>query len=170
MSAFIVSKGHIRFLVEAAGRLGREPVSWYTPNGRRSLSRFARTDREGELTPTELGRLLWAENFRSVGYRYEDADPSDLPGPVPTPSPEGYEHVRSSLPIDPVQVFASLSCYEYQSCEHEGWEGSEAKLVCEAIRRAAIRALPGDDSTVWGVPEAWEDEAENKVIALTDLL
>ena len=157
MSAFIVSKGHIRFLVEAASRLGREPVSWYTDGGRRQLSRFIKTDKPNELTLNQLGALLWEENVKSVDERYREEN-----------GVGAYKHVRSSLPLDPVQVFASISCYEYQACEHEGWETSEAKAICESIRDAAIRALPGEG--VWGVPEAWEDEAGNQVIALTDLM
>lgn len=159
MSAYIVSKGHIRFLVEAAGRLSRDPVSWYHNGRHRSLSRFIKTDSPNELTPSQLGALLWEENVRSVDHRYSEEN-----------GVGAYAHVRSSLPIDPVQVFASLRCYEYQTCEHPEWETSEAKAICEAIRRAAIRALPGSDDTVWGAPEGWEDEAGNKVIALTDLL
>lgn len=168
MSAYIVSKGHIRFLVEAAGRLSRDPVSWHGPLGRRSLSRFIKNPGHQELTPNQLGRLLWEENFRSVRYRYSDS--SELPGPVPNPDPAEYEHVRTLLPIDPVQVFATLSCYEYQSCENEDWPESEAKIICDAIKDAAIRALPDINGTVSGVPEEWEDEVGNKVIALTDLM
>ncbi len=84
------------------------------------------------------------------------------------PDPEKYEHVRTLLPIDPIQVFATLSCYEYQSCETEDWPESEAKIICDAIKDAAIRALPGD--AVSGVPDEWENEVDNKVIALTDLM
>jgi hypothetical protein len=29
--------------------------------------------------------------------------------------------------FDPVQVLKSCDCYEYQSCEHDGWEDSEAR-------------------------------------------
>lgn len=159
MSAFIVSKGHIRFLVEAAGRLSRDPVSWYYDGRRRSLSRFIKKESADTLTPNELGALLWEENVKSVDHRYSEEN-----------GVGAYQHVRSSLPIDPVQVFASLRCYEYQSCEHEDWETSEAKAICDAIKDAAIRALPGSDDTEWGVPEAWENEDGNKVIALTDLM
>lgn len=168
MSAFIVSKGHIRFLVEAAGRIGREPISWHGPLGRRRLSRFIKSDNSQELTPNQLGRLLWAENFRSVGYRY--SSDGGLPGPVPMPDPAKYEHVRSSLVIDPIQVFAAIACYEYQSCENEDWPDSEAKVICDALKDEAIRSLPGNDATVWGVPDEWEDEVDNQVIALTDLM
>ena len=159
MSAFIVSKGHIRFLVEAAGRLARDPVSWYHDGRRRQLSRFIKKESPDTLTPNELGALLWEENIKSVDHRYSEEN-----------GVGAYEHVRTLLPIDPVQVFASLACYEYQSCEHPEWETSEAKVICDAIKDAAIRALPGSDATVWGVPEEWENEADNKVIALTDLL
>jgi hypothetical protein len=159
MSAYIVSKGHIRFLVEAAGRLSRDPVTWFHNGRHRQLSRFIKSDTANALTPNQLGALLWEENVRSVDERYREEN-----------GVGAYEHVRSSLPIDPIQVFASLRCYEYQSCEHEGWETSEAKAICDAIKDAAIRVLPGSDDTEWGVPAAWEQEDDNKVIALTDLL
>ena len=159
MSAFIVSKGHIRFLVEAAGRLGRDPVTWYHDGRHRQLSRFIKNDTPNTLTPNQLGALLWEENVKSVDHRYSEEN-----------GVGAYQHVRSSLPIDPVQVFASLRCYEYQTCEREDWETSEAKVICDAIRDAAIRVLPGSDDTEWGVPAAWENEVDNQVIALTDLM
>lgn len=159
MSAFIVSKGHIRFLVEAALRLDRHGFSWWSPahGARRSLKKFRTAD--GDLSADELGALLWEENVKSVDHRYSEEN-----GVGP------YKHARSSLPVDPVQVLKAADCYVYQTCEHPEWETSEAKHIIDALKADAINALPGYESALWGAPEAWENEDENKVVALTDLL
>jgi hypothetical protein len=107
----------------------------------------------------QLGALLWDENIRSVDSRYREEN-----------GVGAYEHVRSSLLIDPVQVLKAADCYEYQSCEHEEWIESEAKTIIDALRDAACNAMPGYDAAVWGAPEEWENENGNKVIALTDLM
>lgn len=41
------------------------------------------------------------------------------------------------------QAIASL---EYQSCEHDGWVDSEARVFRQALRRVAITELPGDSA------------------------
>lgn len=140
MSAYIVSKRHIDFLVHAAicygrpGRLryGEMPVEY--------------------VTADRVGRDLWRENCISVAYRYPDCAPDDLPGPVPTPDPEEYEYADPRLGFPkPVAVLAALDCLEYQSCEHPGWRESAAHEFCRSLRLAAIRHLPGYDDAEWEI-------------------
>jgi len=49
----------------------------------------------------------------------------------------------------PVITLSLISCYEYQSCEHPEWRTSEARAICEALRKLAIRNLPGYDEAPW---------------------
>jgi hypothetical protein len=42
-----------------------------------------------------------------------------------------------------------LDCLEYQSCESDDWETTQAYRLQQAMRRAAIRALPGYESAQW---------------------
>jgi hypothetical protein len=88
-----------------------------------------------------VGALLLAENRRSVDHRYAEEEWEQpylfkmLPG-VP----------------NPIAVLKALDGYEYQACEHPEWETSEAYNFCAALRRRAIRMLPGyEDDEHWYV-------------------
>ena len=147
MSAFVVDRGHIWYLVQAAvSRMCREPrMSWYHEEKHRTVSS---TEREGLA---EVGQMLWDENVRSVKYRYDDCD--ELPGPIGCDYQYG-RHNGCALPrlrVEPVQVLKACDCFEYQSCEHPGWEESEAHSFLEALRRKAWHALPGYDDARWEI-------------------
>lgn len=57
----------------------------------------------------------------------------------------------SDVKIDPVVTLKSIACYSYQSCEHDGWETSRAKELCDRLRDGAISALPGYEQAPWGI-------------------
>ena len=138
MSAYVVDRNHIRFLVAAALTGGtREALSWWSEAeaARRNL---------GDVDEHELGRILWAENVKSVNCRYGEE----------TPAP-AYHHPAAVgwLEFDPAQVLKSCDCYEYQACEHEAWPDSEARAIIDALRRKFVRQLQGYDAAEWGAPE-----------------
>lgn len=155
MSAFVVSREHISYLVRAA--LSRSIVQ-YGP-----FSYFYAGCRH-PVTPADAakaGQMLWDENLASVRYRYGDS--GDLPGPADEDF--RYEHsARGSAPV-PVEVIKACDCYEYQSCEHPDWENSRACAFIQALRRSACSALPGYDDAPWerqassGGPEMAESSA-----------
>lgn len=162
MSAFIVDRCHIRLLVRAAESLPERhaSLSWVWGINRdagtyerRALTPCGPGGEEGRCTPEELGQLLWDENVASVSYRYGGESRDTLPGPVG----EDYVYVHRGASLaprpDPVRVLKACDCYEYQSCEHPGWSASEARAALEAIRSAAIHALPGYDAAPWGEVE-----------------
>lgn len=97
------------------------------------------------LTPATAGRvgaMLLAENARSVNHCYDEDDwePVYLFHPLPgTP--------------DPLVVLKAITCLEYQSCEHDGWLDSEARVFCQALRRVVITELPG-----YSAAEGWPIE------------
>ena len=128
MSAFMVPKRHIDFLITAGLEFGNSsPLRW----GRSSEELIPET-------ASEFGSRLWAENRASVNYRYsedEEANP--------------YEYERFPGRIDPVQVLKAIACYEYQSCEHPEWEGSDAKIFCDHLRKMAIGQLPKYKEAEW---------------------
>ena len=149
MSAFIVSREHIHYLVEAARTLPSRNLQggtlhWY-------FGRESRNLRAGECEKElELGQTLWDENIRSVLACYQGETRKTAPGPVG----ESFvydKHSYSIRCVDPVQVLKACDGYTYQSCEHEGWEFSEAHAIIEAIRHAAIHALPGYDEAQWSL-------------------
>lgn len=130
MSAWVVSRKHIDYLVSAAKQ--------YDPH---HYMRYGET-RMAELTTTELGRDLWRENMASVAYRYEDARIEDE-------MLADYRFCR--VAIDPVVALKAIDCYEYQSCEHPEWRASKARKFCDDLRGVCICALPGYDQAPWGI-------------------
>jgi hypothetical protein len=140
MSAYLVEERHIAFLVGAA--LSRQVIGF----GGNRLSyafkeRFISVDAE---MADRLGQLLWNENKISVAHRY----------PGESWSVPQYRHRRAFLDYQPLQVLKACHCYAYQSCEHPGWETSEAKAFIDALERTAVRHLPGYDDAAWGPPTA----------------
>jgi hypothetical protein len=92
---------------------------------------------------TEVGRMLLAENYRSVYHRYDEGPKAELEDP--------YVYSPSPVKKDPVQVLSAINCLEYQSCEHPEWADSEAKAFLDALAHKAILSLPGYDDTMWEV-------------------
>jgi len=149
MSAYMVSRKHIQYMVEAGFRHPGHHwnLSWYW-NGSRSEMRA------GDYTEAErAGQMLWDENRKSIEARYPDCvdNPENMPGPIGESFEYGRHKHSDVLGIDPVKTLKLIACYEYQACEHDGWEASEAHAYCQALRRSAINALPGYDDAPWGL-------------------
>lgn len=139
MSAFLVHAGHIDYLVSAAlachtgaVQFGYEPVT------------VANAD--------ACGRMLWRENVASVSYRYPRDTPDALPGPIPYTDPGAYTF-RPYRQVTIVQALKAVGCYEYQSCEHPGWEESDARTFCVQLQSALIARLPGYAAAPWTIEE-----------------
>ena len=132
MSAFIVNHNHINAIVRWACR---NYVKSYHGNPTRT---WAIAGREQETV-----ELLYKENVKSVNYRYHDwgAEPDKIV----------YNPFATDL--TPVQVIKACHCLGYQSCEHDGWEDSDAKAILDDIEAAAVRALPGYEDAEWEIPE-----------------
>lgn len=172
MSAYIVDKEHILYLVQAAmsNTIARSfGVSWVW-----NRNEQAGTYERNEIRQTQydkaadVANMLWRENIKSVSYRYPgDKTSGTLPGPVGGSlivTKRDFLHPFNRF--DPVQVLKSVSCYEYQTCEHPEWESSEAFAFCQALRHAAIDALPGYDAAEWGAPKTPKQEG----VCLTALM
>ncbi|HCG01491.1 MAG TPA: hypothetical protein DEV93_13215 [Chloroflexi bacterium] len=157
MSAFMVGKQHIDLMVDATTYNVRHwPFSWYHEGTRHELlhGSSGETPRHNagsvEYSTAAIGRMLIDENLRSIHARYPDTvDGGQVPGPF-----ESYWEQPYSCPImlptvDAVQVLKAIDCYEYQSCEHDGWETSTARAFCDALRGAMIHRLPGYEEAQW---------------------
>ncbi|MEU7925079.1 hypothetical protein [Micromonospora sp. NPDC049107] len=156
MSAFEVPNVHIDAMLTAGLRFAETgyPLSWYWPSPTATSDRGSWTSSESQLesvqrrrdltlpTAGRVGAMLLAENRASVNHRYAEDEIEEpylftwLPG---TP--------------DPIVVLKALSCYEYQSCEHPGWRGSEAYQFCNALRRQAIGRLPRYSDAPWVIED-----------------
>jgi len=144
MSAFVVSEAHIDYLIEAGltlpGHYG--PLRWFAPGAGTYQQRVR------ELRPdnaSEVGLMLWAENHRSVSYRYDEVQA--------TPAYR-FVHRYRPLRIDPVVVLKAVNCLDYQSCETPDWKQTEAYAFLESLKETAIRRLPGyDGGPGWSIEQ-----------------
>jgi hypothetical protein len=142
MSAFFVSKSDIDVIVSALIQEGiYVDVSPRPRNAK-------------EIDPNELGRMLWTENLASVTGRYclahtKDADRQD----------EHAAYVEQIMAYDwrelcqlkPGAVAKIIACYEYQSCEHDGWHKSAAYQAITRLGQRLLRHIPGYEDAPWGV-------------------
>jgi len=127
MSAWIVSKGHIDHIVTAIVRA--------------ELS---------DKSPDETGRMLWRECLASVACRYPGDRDGGRPGPISfrDADVEAYTWAETAE-LTPGGLAKTLGCYQYQSCEHPGWDGSEAEVITSKLR-AALGDVEYDDDVPWG--------------------
>ena len=141
MSAYICNTDHFVFLVAAATSrqicLFQGLHMTWRHNGVTHRLNYGDTARE-----LEVANMLAAENTASVNARYNET----------TSPPTITRGDQPFLHFPPVQVIKSCDCLEYQSCEHDGWEASEAKAFLDALRKKAWHALPGYDDATWGAP------------------
>jgi hypothetical protein len=164
MSAFIVGREHIDALL----RLGLAPpmigpLRWFDgpPQDEWTLSEFQEHSRTLTLeSADEVGRMLWAENVRSIHYRYPDTlAGGTYPGPNGFSAEEAFEYTYPVFGLgrqpSPVEGLKLIDCLEYQSCEHPQWRSSEAFQFCDALCGRLINRLPGYALAPW----EWRPEA-----------
>ena len=137
MSAMFVSKHDIDLLVSAMREFG---------SATRIGDRYDRADR---INPGDLGRVLWAENVKSLRHRYPtDRDEHrafdrEVSAYIFTPY-----HGLKPGPIGRLAEF-----YEYHTCEHPEWRASDAFFALCGLRVELLNRLPGVDDAPWGVAE-----------------
>ena len=168
MSAYIVEKAHVVYLVEAAiNDTHGSAFRWWT--GERPNLESHSLDRCDYERAAEVANMLWCENIKSVSNRYPHESSATLPGTTEKSrviTARDFEGVRW-LRFDPVQVIKACHCFDYQSCEHDEWEASEAKAFIEALKASVCHRLPGYDAAQWGPPAKYENAAN--CIKISDL-
>jgi hypothetical protein len=150
MSAYMVEREHIQYLLSAA--MSRQinksggMFTWFHAGHRYELN---------YSTADAVGQMLWDENRRSIEARYPDTaeDFTNAPGPIGEDFVYSHTHAPVWSTYDPVQVLKSVDCLEYQSCEHDGWKDSQAKVFLLMLSNSATYALPGYDDAKWGAPK-----------------
>ena len=149
MSAFQQSEHHIGAIIrwasqEAEG--GRWPRSFNGPDN-----------------ATAAFRLLADANIESLRARYGDMDDW---APV-TQSKPIHDYPLLTL----AELFVALRGYEYQACEHEGWELSPAWRFVDMLRAKAISKVPGvSDAETWGISETFGADRPQGPVPLMSLL
>lgn len=146
MSAFMVSHDHIDALLTFAKDKRMQD----------RLSYFVNRRAEGPLEWTAIGRVMLAENERSVCHRYSDCVPGNLPGKIGEEA-IGYrfrpfeKFIHMAFTQKCVWIIKACDCFDYQACETDDYEESIAYKIIRSIRAEAVRCLPGYDEAPWGI-------------------
>ncbi len=148
MSAYVVDREHIRYLVDAG--LAYD-VYWYHGGEPHRLG-SQQSSRPSD-DPARVGKMLWDENIASVSHRYPDDSWGEWPGPIGENYIYGRHVPYVRLRFDPVEVIKAAHCLDYQSCEHPGWRESEARAYVEGLIHKATQLLEGYDAAEWGAPQ-----------------
>lgn len=141
MSAYVVSDTHINALVSWASD---GPARRYAGDASRVEYYWSGERRKVCGNEARIASVLYAENVRSVNARYQEHQPAHGFRYSYTRGPKG-------RPFSPVEIIRACHGYEYQACEADGWEESEAHAIIRAIERYAMRALPGYDDAAWEI-------------------
>jgi len=136
MSAFIVSDYHINAL-----------VSWAARNTTRYYTKAFGWVGINDGTAQTIASTLLRENARSVNHRYGKRS-----------RPRITFQMVDTGHLSHADVIRACDCLDYQSCEHDGWERSEAYAILQAIRNRAVDGL-SHCSRVWELREPVEAAA-----------
>lgn len=150
MSAYLVDAETIHVLVHTAIYGGMDgPMHWATnaelnadgSNGVRNTSfSDARYRVAARGTEEHIGQMLLDANAASLGALYGDDDAFV------------YTYRRPEFTTwEPVELLGILNCFEYQACEVENWDTTEAYRFCCALRRRIEGMLPGAHDAPWGI-------------------
>jgi hypothetical protein len=143
MSAYLCDSDHISAVVNA-GRLtymrdSSTLVAYLTPESSRTVYELN--------TPQEaLYSDLLQTNLDSLAERYPDSPKiSDW-----TDDEGAYRYDEKHKFPSVVAAIKGVQCYQYQSCEHDGWQTSGAKRYTDALISSLIAVLPGYETAAWG--------------------
>ena len=163
MSAYLVEDEHVKQLTAylcRGDRYSLEQLSQY--HGCGFSHDYSKDFIQAEVLATHFANILMCENYRSLRARYDDAE---IPHRVKVTLGE----VMRATQIPAVNVLHSIACFEYQACESDDWDQTDAYKICEQIRCAAIRSLPGYDDAPWGAPFEFKQPAA-EVITLSSMV
>lgn len=133
MSAFLVDPEHINVLIQA-GLTRKYPgigLSWHHLGESYALE-YNTADR--------VGQMLLDANAASVNHRYDEDEMYIYSYTQP-------QHTNWS----PVEVLKAIHCYQYQACEPDDWNTSEANAFCDALTHYVINKMPGYDQAPWAI-------------------
>ena len=137
MSAFIVNDAHISYLAAFAqdrclklrpeGPAASLEVSAHNAaSGYNEPGGYYRLDDD----PVRIWALLYAENVKSVNYRYGKDTPLVR-----------YQYRRPTVPLAAARAIQACRCLRYQSCEHPGYYDSLAYQVLKKIEAEAVAEI-----------------------------
>ncbi len=154
MSAFIVGKPHIDAMIRLGLKKPTSRLRWFAVDPSDEGWTYEEHIRElSAETADTVGQMLTCENVLSVRHRYPAVDTG---GTAPDPLdaywkyPYTYSALQTGRIPTAVEGLKLLDCYEYQTCERDAWNDSEARRFCEALRSRLIESVVGYDEAPWG--------------------
>lgn len=154
MSAYMVSRTHIAYLIDAAmSDITNYHFHWYWRENRETFQL-----RPGDFeAAAKAGQMLWDANKESIMARYPKTkkDFSNAPGPTDENYIYSWHYPNFQHVFDPLQVISACRSFDYQACEYEGWRESSACAFVTSLMLYAIKKLPGYNDTAWGAPESY---------------
>ena len=137
MSAFIVSEYHLDSMLSffnlhqgTVSLKKKETGEWYALNS-------------SSIEDLQIMKQILADqNYRSVNERYQETEPAPVMSAKVL-----FERVS------PVQIIKACNCYDYQACETDDYQQTDANRICDAIRASAIDELPGYEEAQWEMNE-----------------
>lgn len=158
MSAFICSDEHFNVMAEAFHRLA------FTNNPRIIVSGFgAKLLRfsavYGDAAPgldyrAITNRFIEAmrrENIKSVDHRYRENNDTD----TYVVRPKNLSKYCLGTKEANIALIKLIDCYEYQSCEHDGWKGCPVQVLVSELKTALMRKVIQSETSYndaeWGL-------------------
>lgn len=152
MSAFVCPKRHFDVVVKAAFV---HKATWRYEGQLRRLLVVGDPD-SGNVGADQLGAMLQDECVRSVSFRYPNDDvETSLPGTYTDDTFSLGDWVAEYRYQDPGfeptvgEARNALLCLAYQSCEHPGWETSDASAFTDQFLNHLGDAVPAEGPWSW---------------------
>lgn len=139
MSAYIVEKNHIQYIMAAV----QSPTIRFDFTYKDESGNWVKVAKGDFDATAKLGNILWQANAAGVNARYKERSTVE----------ELTSRDVYLCAIDPMQLLRSLDCLEYQSCDSPTWESSVAHGIIRRLIKCAYQSLPGYSSAIFGAPE-----------------
>ena len=95
----------------------------------------------GEWGAKPIFDLLARENVKSLKARY----------PCEPCKPVKFEGAIANTGMTSVEIIKQAHCYNYQSCEHDGWERSASRRLMLLLVDAKASRVLGWKEAPWGI-------------------
>ena len=136
MSAFLMSNDEFNTIIS----------HFIDPNNRTGEGAWLKIgDRYDYLSAqnsAEVAEILRAENVRSISAKYGDGNVE----------PYEFEYIPSARKRPVGNIIGALDCYEYQACESDDWNESNALEIVQGLRKHLLKTIAEkDDTYTWGI-------------------
>lgn len=144
MSAFIVSDKQISEVLNYINCLNQYDKSDFNFMPYNFLKECEKNNES--LTRREAliacGEMILKENHKSVMYRYPDRKDQTF---------SFFDYTEKTKCIGYFQFIKFIDCIEYQSCEHENWESSNACKILKSFKQYATSKQKDYEIAHWAI-------------------